>query len=192
MSPKISPANETGTAAGFRSSDLCLDCGLCCDGAIFTSVVLADDEVEGAKALGLAPYIEDDRAYFGQPCPRFSGICEIYADRPLRCREFRCVLLKRLDEREVEWGEAQALVREARRLAVQAEAASPAGKTRVHARERWERDFAAMSSNPSGSPRPADPRWLLAMTALNHFLDRHFREPKQRRLTEASDPPPSR
>ena len=35
------------------SEELCIECGLCCDGHLFTYASLKDDEVPDAYALGL-------------------------------------------------------------------------------------------------------------------------------------------
>jgi len=171
-------------------SDLCRDCGLCCDGSLFYGVDLAGEEVEAAAANGLDPIVEDGAAQFRQPCPRFCGVCGIYPDRPLRCRAYRCELLKRLERGQVEVESAYAIVAEAQRLAGAADAVALPGEGRGAARQRWERALRAMTGDraESRADTQADPRWLLAMTAFNYYLDRHFRKPRRHRVALAHKP----
>ncbi len=69
--------------AGRAATDLCLSCGLCCDGSLFKAVELeAGDEAHAGAAIeGRLP----------QPC-RFHGAegCGVYAARPGQCRAFSC------------------------------------------------------------------------------------------------------
>lgn len=174
-----------GSPAG---SDLCRDCGLCCDGSLFDNVALSGDEVEAAAANGLQPLAGEHGARFLLPCPRFCGICTIYPARPRRCREYRCQLLARLERGEVDFAAARAVVVEAQRLAGAADALALSGENRAASRRRWGQAFGAMTGDRAGacaSP-PAEPRWLVAMTAFNVYLDRHFRKPHRRRVSIAS------
>jgi len=99
---------------GSTGGDLCLACGLCCDGTIFADVKLqASDAPARLLALGLplrsskvklakaAPGLALPRpgaahsCKFDQPCAALRGQqCRIYEDRPNHCREFECLLLK--------------------------------------------------------------------------------------------------
>lgn len=77
-------------------SGLCLTCGLCCDGTLFRDVELADDaEAEVFDRAGLPPRRTGKKTCVGQPCPALGsdGRCGIYAERPVRCRQFDCALL---------------------------------------------------------------------------------------------------
>jgi hypothetical protein len=190
MAPPDDIAPPASAGAGqSAASDLCRNCGLCCDGTLFGGVDLLDEEVEAATANGLYPIVAEGGARFRQPCAQFSGICEIYPGRPLRCREYRCLLLARLQRGEVEEASAHAIVAEARRLAEAADAAGLPGEDRGAARRRWGRAFAATADNRAVIPpvRDADPRWMLAMTALNYFLDRHFRKPRRHKLSVGTE-----
>lgn len=78
-------------------SEICVSCGLCCDGTIFNYVALKKrDHMEQYEKLN--PKYENDSLLFYQPCREFnctSG-CKIYAIRPSTCEEFRCHLLDEL------------------------------------------------------------------------------------------------
>src|SRR5688500_4982323 len=104
---KISAGNGAGVAGAagktsFRdaeaASNLCVQCGLCCDGSLFSEVELASD----MEAADLEPHglnvddgDEDEPAVLNQPCGALCGSrCSIYAQRPECCRTFECKLLK--------------------------------------------------------------------------------------------------
>ncbi len=75
-------------------TELCLACGLCCDGSLFGLVPLRDAEVAVARRHGLV--LLHDRMLV-QPCGALgSGArrpCAIHAERPASCRAFECRLL---------------------------------------------------------------------------------------------------
>lgn len=76
-------------AAG--AGELCLDCGLCCNGVLFDQVKLQrGDNAKALSALGLPV---KKKSFFAQPCAGLCGtLCRVYESRPVRCREFVCAL----------------------------------------------------------------------------------------------------
>ena len=56
---------------------------------------------------------------FAQPCTALGADCHcrIYADRPARCREFECALLKEVSAERIEMAAALRSIREARQRA---------------------------------------------------------------------------
>jgi uncharacterized protein len=85
-------------------SQLCPNCGLCCNGALFADVELrAGDDAGRLAELGLSLTKKGGKLAFPQPCACFDGkLCTIYADRPKRCRTFECGLLKRVQDGELD------------------------------------------------------------------------------------------
>jgi len=80
-------------------SELCTSCGLCCNGVIFARGSLrSGDDPSRLRELGLRIRAgANGAARFAQPCPALcDGLCRIYEERPGHCREFECVLLKRV------------------------------------------------------------------------------------------------
>lgn len=77
---------------------LCLQCGLCCDGALFRDVELQPgDDADELRSLGLPVRAgSSGGGKFPQPCAALCADlrCRVYADRPTRCREFECALFK--------------------------------------------------------------------------------------------------
>ena len=162
-----------------QASDLCVACGLCCDGSVYDQASLDPDEVGAAAAEGLDVFERRGQSYFKLGCPCLKGTaCQIYERRPRRCRSFRCVLLQRLDIGDIDLPAAQAIAGEARCLADSADAINDRRESRASARVRWQGQLSSLSA--PGADDPANPAWLLAMTAFNLFLDRYFRKPHQR------------
>ena len=83
---------------------LCPNCGLCCNGVLFSDVELrAGDDAKRLANLGLSLAKKGGKLAFAQPCECFDGkLCTIYADRPKRCRTFECGLLKRVQDGELD------------------------------------------------------------------------------------------
>ncbi|MFP2931120.1 YkgJ family cysteine cluster protein, partial [Pyxidicoccus sp. 3LG] len=99
-------------------STLCLRCGMCCDGTLFTHVSLQPAEVAVAQQRGLPITARADGSpALAQHCVALDGrTCTVYADRPASCRRYHCQLYAALAEKEVSLDEALAVVDEARAL----------------------------------------------------------------------------
>ena len=101
------------------TDQLCLNCGLCCNGVLFKDVELqpGDDSAQLA-ALGLPLKARKSKTAFAQPCHALDGCaCRIYSDRPTRCRQFDCALLLAARQGEIEIPEALRVIRDAWRRA---------------------------------------------------------------------------
>ena len=101
-------------------SQLCPNCGLCCDSTLFADVELrAGDDAKRLKQLGFALESKGrGKLAFAQPCACFDGkFCTVYADRPKRCRTFECGLLKRVGADELGASAALRKISEAKVLA---------------------------------------------------------------------------
>ncbi len=166
--PKPKPAD---------SSRLCNACGLCCREELFDIVWVEEQEREGLTDLGLEiDRGKDDRLRFDLTCRRYSGsCCEIYADRPLACRAFRCKLLRAYEAGTVEEADALDRISEAHSMIEKAGAMLESGQTLRRSTwkpllERWEKE----SASKTLSPRFAST--FLALLRLNRFLDAHFRD----------------
>lgn len=85
-------------------SDLCVACGMCCDGTMFGNVVAQDHELVQMIFLGAETKYkeEEDKHFFLQPCPAYvNGSCSIYETRPKTCSGYKCHLLKRVLKNEI-------------------------------------------------------------------------------------------
>jgi len=115
---------------------LCLACGLCCNGVLFKDVELQPgDDAEQLKSLGLPirearkvqrkpgnPKPETRNSKFPQPCAALceGNRCRIYSERPSRCREFECALFKSVAAGKTELAAALKTIRATHQRADQA------------------------------------------------------------------------
>lgn len=97
---------------------LCLSCGLCCNGVLFKDVALqaGDDPI---RLRSLNPSLRVRNSKFPQPCAALGPGCQcgIYAERPVRCRQFECALLQSVTRRDTTVDAALRLIMEARQRA---------------------------------------------------------------------------
>ncbi len=102
---------------------LCVACGLCCDGTLFDLVKLeAGDDRAKLKALGLPVKVSRGAvpvARFPQPCVALCADrrCRLYADRPWQCRVFECGVLKDAKAGRISVAVALRLIKQVRRRA---------------------------------------------------------------------------
>ena len=110
----MSPTAPIATAI----AKLCLQCGLCCNGVLFKDVELQPGDAPATlKRLGISLTKTNK---FPQPCGALNGCeCRIYANRPTRCRQFECALLKAVVASEVEVPAALRMIRDTQRKAEQ-------------------------------------------------------------------------
>ncbi len=103
------------------AEQLCLKCGLCCNGVIFADVQLQpSDDAARLKTLGLLlnSKLKTKNLKFPQPCAAHDGCrCKIYSNRPTYCREFECALLKNVSAGKVEVPAALRVIRTAKERA---------------------------------------------------------------------------
>lgn len=110
---------------GRAASELCLSCGLCCDGSLFWAVPVDPDEP--------APAALDADGWLRQPCACFRGRCTVYDERPEACRAFDCRVLQTVaaGRRDARW--ARERIAAMRRLVAALDEALP-GKDSVYRR----------------------------------------------------------
>ena len=104
-------------------ANLCLECGLCCNGVIFADVELQPIEFNCLKFKVQIPATRRKNgqpavAKLPQPCAAFDGCrCRIYAERPTYCRQFECLLLKNVQAGRLERAAASQIIWTARERA---------------------------------------------------------------------------
>jgi Fe-S-cluster containining protein len=91
---------------------------MCCNGVLFKDVELQPgDDAAKLIRLGLA-FAKSRQQKFPQPCAALDcRRCGIYADRPVRCRQFECALLKSVAEGEMETPKALRVIRDTQKRA---------------------------------------------------------------------------
>lgn len=105
------------------AEQLCLACGLCCDGTLFDNVRLEPgDQAPKLKSLGLPVTLSRGRdpvARFPQPCAALCAdrTCRVYASRPRQCRTYECMVYQQMQSGELAFPAALRRVKNARRQA---------------------------------------------------------------------------
>lgn len=114
------------TASDDAAASICVGCGLCCDGTVVTHLAVADESDLGwpLRSLGVELIVAADPPVFALPCPAVhDGVCTVYAQhRPHACAQFRCALLRAVDDARTTPEAARAVIAEtiARRARVRA------------------------------------------------------------------------
>jgi hypothetical protein len=162
-------AEPTTPTSPAPSAGLCLECGLCCDGTLFTWVPLEEDE-RRRVALPLV----DESAQLALPCGHLrSGACAVYDERPVVCARYRCSLLGRVERGDVSSMDARAVVRRTRSLVLALEGELDDGRASV-----WNR---VERVDPEGSMRlradASSPRWARLARELTEALTADFAVP---------------
>jgi hypothetical protein len=179
------PQSRRGDAPTDNGSVLCTRCGLCCMGVVHYTAALDPEEIPRATAQGLPVKAGEHRPAFSLPCPRLEGtICGIYAERPNACRRYRCQLLLDVDAGSVPVGDAQARITEARRLLDELRTAVPDHLPYQQARRAALSKSPASAAAESGLTLEDALSIKLRATALDLYVDRFFRRPKDRKSFE--------
>jgi len=175
---------DTPRTAMTPGQSLCTACGLCCTGLLHKQAKLLDDEVASARALGLDVLDEATPPRFSLPCPRLVGTtCGIYRDRPRVCGNYRCALLKEVENDGVELAEARSRILVARKLAARVKAINTPGLSWLELRalvapalepSLGDKVAERLSSNPA-----LRDELKLNMVALMLYLDTHFRNSRE-------------
>lgn len=164
-------------AAGDESANLCIACGLCCDGTLFQDVPV--DERDRVTLQRLDAGFAYGTSSFPQPCwALMPGGCSIYDNRPAACRNERCLLLRRWEAGEIPYEHARELIAStiALRDAVRSEIARYLGSDRRdNLANLYDRvaDRFESSADPGAVKRDHAPM-LADMQLLRSSLAEHF------------------
>lgn len=152
---------------------LCTTCGLCCNGVLFRNVRLRQaDDPKRLRRLGLTMETKGTLSCLLQPCSAFDGShCSLYVDRPSRCREFECHLLRRAADGAINLPTARRLIHRAQKLATKIQNDLEALGNRDTSRPLLER-YAAVMASPidlQAGPTPSRLRGRL-LTRVDTFM----------------------
>lgn len=100
---------------------ICGACGLCCDGTLFADVRLREeDDPKDLLTLGFKLKRRKGYYFFKQPCQaKTEGECQIYENRPSRCRAFECRQLLDLKDEQITEDSVLEVIRSTRDLTSQ-------------------------------------------------------------------------
>lgn len=155
-----------------QPGDLCLDCGMCCGGHVFTHLALAGPDRDKLRAADLYDAAAQDRLEF--PCRFLDGACcTIYPSRPAVCASYRCKTLAQAQDGAISLDEAKGRLRKVAKLRRAFEAEIPDEMTLSDA------IALAVSEQVPGQRMPGHYLPMrLAYVALQAIIDRHLREEK--------------
>ncbi|HXD01841.1 MAG TPA: YkgJ family cysteine cluster protein [Novosphingobium sp.] len=164
-------------------SEICLQCGLCCTGAIFDYAPLTAAELPFLVSGKFARW--QDKAGFAFPCSQLDGACcTSYHDRPSVCRRYRCEVLVRLADGRLTRDDAARQVGRAGQLVNSALAAARDRSATIGELRRAFQSGQDGWAEAGPDERAALAPLRLALAALERHLDGHFRRPHQRQMAE--------
>ena len=178
--PQVFPQSSLPAEAA-NGSELCLSCGLCCSGALYSHAKIDPDEIDHARRLGLPVEPFSERFRFRLPCPLHrDDACSIYeARRPQVCYAYQCDLLKNYRIGTISRESGLRIVRRARDLQAAVVAKMPAGCSFNELSQMLARDWDS-GSGPLGSieMRQAHAGFFLALASMRLYLLKHFDKSK--------------
>lgn len=159
------------------ASGLCMGCGLCCNGVLYSHALLEPREVEPAIRAGLNVLQDEGARRFTQPCAcNDGGPCTIYAERPAACASYQCALLKRYLAGEASLEQCAAKVTRVKELVASIAARLPdAGRTEAFW-PRLTRHLEAGAAADEASWRRRNGELLMDVAALSLLCQRDFDE----------------
>jgi Fe-S-cluster containining protein len=173
-----------------ENDSLCVGCGLCCDGTLFSRVNVGANDEQGLSAKGFSFFEHEGETCFPQPClAAVKGLCAIYADRPHTCRTYRCALLKRHERGEIGLDQARGIIKQTFERIAQATIIDPAARRRAD-RMKLRAELAAALDAAAGDERKGLGDRLLPIIALDSWLQAHFFK-KRDKAADDGDPAPS-
>lgn len=168
---------DPGPGAGAPASALCLGCGLCCNGVLYTHALLESHEVEPAIRAGLNVIQDEGGRRFTQPCAcNDAGPCAIYADRPAACASYQCALLKGYLSGEASLEQCAAKVSRVKQLVASITARLPEAEPTAALWPRLTRHLEADADQPGPLSR-RNGELLMDVAALTLLCKRDF-DPK--------------
>jgi uncharacterized protein len=91
------------------STNICLSCGLCCEGTLIGFVQVGREELPLLRDVIDIENTNGD-GFFLQPCNNYCDGCTIYSRRPKQCAKFECGLLKSFEQKEVDFDSALEII----------------------------------------------------------------------------------
>jgi len=93
-------------------SRLCTDCGLCCYAFHNLGLIQNDKEKKTVENFGGELfYNKAGKLSFRQPCPAYNGICTVYPNHPISCKNYECKLLRMVKKKEMGTEKAEEIIR---------------------------------------------------------------------------------
>ena len=176
MEPRSLPGERIiESESNDRSPELCISCGLCCNGAMFEEVWVESGEVKSAQAAGMDVFVKNERPFIALPCKSHQdGKCAIYPTRFYRCSAYQCMLLENYRSGKIGFDPASGQIQKTVRLYEMIREELGLKKTDPF----WQSIRALWDTCPEGPGgagfRRAHAGLLLNILALIRLLGRHF------------------
>ncbi len=171
---------EPGTIPA--ESELCVACGLCCDGTFLVwAPVEPDDDVTGLAAVG-HPVLESEARgrHFALPCPALvDRCCSVYGHRPNICPTYACKLLLRFREGAVDSAAALETIRTTVELRDRVRPGVESALEVSTPRSLFELFLEMDERRKQEGGLSVDPSLLLDIALLRRMLKEHFEKPRQ-------------
>jgi Fe-S-cluster containining protein len=155
---------------------ICAGCGLCCDGSLFSHVIVKEEDREAVVSAKLPISELENTPIFKLPCAKLKdGMCSVYAIRPTTCQRYRCKLRKAVDKGEVGEAEARLKIATAKEMARHLRQASGGARTpgeRKSLTARLKDRFEGCGEED----RSERASLLLKLASFEYYVDRWFRE----------------
>ena len=92
--------------------EICISCGICCDGTLFGKAVLQQGEKGSLPEKIEENYFKTDKhEFFKLPCQYFDGKCTIYnKKKAVVCSAYKCKLLLRFSNGKIQKEEALKII----------------------------------------------------------------------------------
>jgi uncharacterized protein len=170
-----------------NSSQLCLTCGLCCNGVLHAYTAIHPNEVELVRTLGLEVVPRKGALGFQQPCRLYQReCCSNYLSRPSSCKDYHCALLQKYLAGELKAEAAAQIIQRSNALYCALLAQLPAGYSFDQLRTALDHEGdSGQGISSSVELHLPDADLLLALAKLMRYLQRHCGKPKQRMARRA-------
>ncbi len=170
---------DADESAVSSSQSLCLTCGLCCDGTLFSGMPMnPGDEVAPLKAVGINVVSDNDFTVLKQPCAAHKNCtCAVYANRPQACRAYKCKLLKRFERDDTSQQRALEIITKVKSLKNEMNTLAFAASTTAQSGEEIILLMKKCQTAPIiGTTKQNYAHVLLKFGELQIYLDHFFRE----------------
>ena len=100
-------SNLTEEPSNTESRNICIECGLCCDGSIYPNVFIHDDDdISFMQQFGFNPVKVNGELSSPLPCKwQKENLCSLYHDprRLKTCKDYKCKLLEQYISGEISY-----------------------------------------------------------------------------------------
>jgi Fe-S-cluster containining protein len=161
-------------------SQLCLDCGLCCNGTLFShALIYPRDLSKGVPQVPAQISVQrrSEKLFFYLPCPAHDAQagCTVYDARPIICRGFECKLLQAHSAGKIDLDRAREIVAQtkARAAALEKQVGPPTEES--HSLSRRVLAFARKSqADPTTTQVPDS--FAGDALAFHQLINEHFHD----------------